>query len=258
MRIALLTGAGMSAESGIPTFRDALTGLWARFDPQRLATPEAFREDPALVWGWYRWRAARVRNARPHAGHHGVAALETLGHAVTVVTQNVDDLHERAGSSRVLHLHGRLLSSRCTSCGARMAPDPIAHDLPEGVSEGAREDPPACRACDGGRFRPDVVWFGEPLPEDAWRAAQEAIAACDLLLVVGTSGLVHPAAALPLHALARGTPVLEINPARTALSAQADAAWQVPAAAGIERLLARLETSPEAGPRMLIGHCPRR
>ncbi|WP_407354145.1 SIR2 family NAD-dependent protein deacylase [Luteimonas sp. R10] len=252
MRIVLLTGAGMSAESGIPTFRDALTGLWARFDPQRLATPEAFDDDPALVWGWYRWRAARARQARPHAGHLGIAALETLGHAVSVVTQNVDDLHERAGSSRVLHLHGRLLASRCAGCGARIDPDPIVA-APPPAGDGAREEPPACAHCDGGRFRPDVVWFGESLPGEAWNAAQEAIVACDLLLVVGTSGLVHPAAALPLHALAQGTPVLEINPERTALSTRADAAWPLPAAAGIERLLARLDASPEADPRTLIG-----
>ncbi|WP_149195534.1 SIR2 family NAD-dependent protein deacylase [Luteimonas suaedae] len=255
MRIVLLTGAGMSAESGIPTFRDALTGLWARFDPQRLATPSAFREDPALVWGWYRWRAARVRQARPNAGHDGIAALETLGHAVTVITQNVDDLHERAGSSRVLHLHGRLLSSRCSDCGARTVPDPIvAAPLP--TDDGAREEPPACAHCDGGRLRPDVVWFGEALPDDAWNAAQEAIAACDLLLVVGTSGLVHPAAALPAIALLRGSPVVEINPDATGLSTQADAAWRLPASRGIQRLIALLRGSPRADARELLAKRP--
>lgn len=251
MRIVLLTGAGMSAESGIPTFRDALTGLWARFDPQRLATPEAFRDDPALVWGWYRWRAARVRQARPHAGHRDIAALEALGHAVTVATQNVDDLHERAGASRVLHLHGRLLSSRCAGCGARADPDPItAAPLP--VDDGAREDPPWCADCGGGRFRPDVVWFGEALPEDAFHAARDAIAACDLLLVVGTSGLVHPAAALPAVARSRATPILEINPDVTGLSAQADAAWRTPASQGIRRLVALLQASPQADARELL------
>lgn len=250
MRIALLTGAGMSAESGIPTFRDALTGLWARFDPQRLATPEAFRDDPALVWGWYRWRADRARRARPHAGHLGIARLEALGHAVTVATQNVDDLHERAGSSRVLHLHGRLLSSRCAGCGTRVDPDPIAA-TPLPADDGAREDPPRCEGC-GDRFRPDVVWFGEALPEDAWEAAQEAVAACDLLLVVGTSGLVHPAAALPAIALSRATPTLEINPDATGLSVRADAAWRLPASRGIQRLARLLQASPQADARDLL------
>ena len=242
MRLVVLSGAGMSAESGIPTFRDALTGLWARFDAERLATEAAFRADPALVWGWYRWRAAMVAAATPNAGHHGVAALAADGHEVVVVTQNVDDLHERAGSPGVLHLHGRLLASRCIGCGARVDPDPILAGPapPEG---GAREAPPICAGC-GDVFRPDVVWFGEALPGDAWDAAADAVSACELLVVVGTSSLVWPAAGLPDLALRSGAPVLEINPVATPLSPRADARWATTASAGIARLRARIAQTP--------------
>ena len=251
MRITALTGAGMSAESGIPTFRDAQTGLWARFDAQRLATPGAFNDDPALVWGWYRWRAAAVLRAAPNAGHLGLARLEALGHEVTVATQNVDDLHERAGSARVLHLHGSLFASRCIDCAAPPAGEPL-RACPEAVpADGGREEPPACAAC-GGRLRPGVVWFGEGLPQATWRAAAEAVADCDLLLVIGTSALVYPAAALPLAAIESGTPVLEINPEPTALSSQVDASWRLPAGAGVGRLLERLDASPDASPRSLL------
>ncbi|WP_425603266.1 SIR2 family NAD-dependent protein deacylase [Luteimonas endophytica] len=244
----------MSAESGISTFRDALTGLWARFDPQRLATPEAFAADPALVWGWYRWRAAQVAAARPNAGHAGIARLEASGHRVDVITQNVDDLHERAGSTRVLHLHGRLLASRCADCGARRAPDPILGGPPP-AETGAPEPPPRCDAC-AGSYRPDVVWFGEALPQAPWEAACAAIQACELLVVVGTSGLVQPAASLPGLALARAVPVLEINPDATPLSARADALWRLPASRGIAALVARLEAAPGGDPRVLVAATP--
>lgn len=249
MRLVVLSGAGISAESGIPTFRDALTGLWARFDAERLATEAAFRAEPALVWGWYRWRAAMVAAAAPNAAHRDVAALVDDGHAVTVVTQNVDDLHERGGARDVVHLHGRLLASRCIACGARVAPDPIlaAPAPPDG---GTREPPPVCAAC-GAAFRPDVVWFGEALPTAAWTAAEAAIDACDLLIVVGTSSLVWPAAGLPARALDAGVPVLEINPQPTPLSLQATAHWPLVASAGIARLRVRLRRTP-GDPRSLL------
>lgn len=243
MRLVVLSGAGMSAESGIPTFRDALTGLWARFDAERLATEDAFRADPALVWGWYRWRAAMVAAAAPNAAHTDVAALVDDGHALTVVTQNVDDLHERGGVGDVLHLHGRLLASRCIGCGTRVTPDPIL--APPSPPDGdARETPPACAAC-GAAFRPDVVWFGESLPTDAWDAAEIAIDACDLLVVVGTSSLVWPAAGLPERAMRTGTPVLEINPQATPLSSRATAHWPLTATAGMAQLRARLQRTPD-------------
>ena len=249
MRLVVLSGAGMSAESGIPTFRDALTGLWARFDAERLATEAAFRADPALVWGWYRWRAAMVAAARPNSGHDGVAALAADGHEVVVVTQNVDDLHERAGSPGVLHLHGRLLASRCIGCSARVTPDPIlaAPAPPDG---GTREMPPACVRC-GEAFRPDVVWFGESLPSDVWDAAEAAVDACDLLIVVGTSSLVWPAAGLPERALDIGTPVLEINPHPTPLAPRATAHWPVDATVGLAKLRTRLRAAPDDPRRVL-------
>jgi len=239
MRIAFLTGAGMSAESGVPTFRDALTGLWARFDPAGLATPEAFRRDPALCWGWYRWRAALVRRARPNAGHLAIAGLAGRGHEVTVVTQNVDDLHERAGSRDVVHLHGSLFATRCFDCGRPAVPDPILEGLDAIGGAGAREAPPACVAC-GGPCRPGVVWFGEPLPADAWERACEALAACELLVVVGTSGLVQPAASLPRLAREAGARVVEINPVESAVSALAHESLRMGAGEGMRVLAERL------------------
>lgn len=251
MRLVVLSGAGISAESGIPTFRDALTGLWAHFDAERLATEDAFRADPALVWGWYRWRASMVAAAAPNAAHLDVAALAGDGHALTVVTQNVDDLHERGGARDVLHLHGRLLASRCIGCGARITPDPIlaAPSPPDG---GTRETPPACAAC-GAAFRPDVVWFGESLPADAWDAAEAAVDACDLLVVIGTSSLVWPAAGLPERALRAGTPVLDINPQATPLSSRATAHWSLTATVGMAQLRARLQKTPDDPRRVLAG-----
>ncbi|GAB1594469.1 SIR2 family NAD-dependent protein deacylase [Lysobacter claricitrinus] len=238
MKVAFLTGAGMSAESGVPTFRDALTGLWARFDPERLATPEAFRSDPDLVWGWYRWRAAQVQRVQPHAGHSAIAALESDGFDIAVVTQNVDDLHERAGSSRVHHLHGHLLRSRCIDCGAMSEPDPIVAPY-EGDADGHREAPPRCAAC-GGRQRPGVVWFGEALPDEAWSAGVDAIRGADRVVVVGTSGLVQPAASLPGLARRLGIHVLEINPQPSALTADVDEYWPMTASAGLLRLAGEL------------------
>lgn len=158
--IVVFTGAGVSAESGISTFRDDLTGLWSRFDAAELATPDAFRRDPDLVWGWYEWRRMNVLRASPNAGHVAIAAMEHHVPKLTLITQNVDDLHERAGSGSVIHLHGSLFAPRCFAC-ARPArfPDEFP-DEPEG---GRRVAPPKCSHC-GGRIRPGVVWFGETLP----------------------------------------------------------------------------------------------
>ena len=238
MRIAFLTGAGMSAESGIPTFRDALTGLRARFDAEQLATEAAFRRDPSLVWGWYRWRAATVLRAEPNAGHLGIAALQDA-HEVAVVTQNVDDLHERAGSREVTHLHGSLFASRCLDCGKGAQPDPILDRLAVHGGEGGREPPPACTAC-GGMLRPGVVWFGEALPAREWHAAEHTIERCECLVVIGTSGLVQPAASLPALARDAGRRVIEINPRPSAITPQANEHWPLGAAAGMQRLHAAL------------------
>ncbi|GAA1870392.1 SIR2 family NAD-dependent protein deacylase [Asanoa iriomotensis] len=210
-RVVVFTCAGISAESGVPTFRDDLTGLWARYDPEQLATPEAFDTDPDLVWGWYEWRRARVRQASPNAGHVAVAAIEARVPGSVVVTQNVDDLHERAGSTAPIHLHGSLFAPRCAAS---------AHpaELPESAaaSDGGRIEPPRCTECDA-LVRPGVVWFGEPLPEAALSAAVDACGDCDVLLTVGTSGVVYPAAALPLIAARAGATVIQINPDRTPL-----------------------------------------
>lgn len=221
MRLVALTGAGISAESGIPTFREAQTGLWERYDPMQLATPEAFRADPKLVWGWYQWRRKLCAEAEPNAGHRALVELErALESAPTessaperrsysLVTQNVDGLHRRAGSQAIVEFHGNIHGNHCFDCGADGGE--VALDV---------EGPPPCSAC-GGLLRPSVVWFGEAIPEDALQLSFEAVASCDLCLVVGTSSLVHPAAGLPDIALANGAEVVEINPEETPLTARA-------------------------------------
>lgn len=200
--IAVLTGAGMSAESGIPTFRDALTGLWSKFDPAQLASEEGFRADPALVWNWYAERREGVRRAQPNAGHLALAAFEARRPGrVTVVTQNVDDLHQRAGSHGVIRLHGDILEDRWLE--RRTHACDLAH-----VHAGT---PPRCAVC-GNLVRPGVVWFGEMLPEGALAAAEHAAEACDAMLVVGTSGAVWPAAGLAHAARRAGARVVIVNP----------------------------------------------
>ncbi|UQU68339.1 NAD-dependent deacylase [Couchioplanes caeruleus] len=221
-RVVVFTGAGVSAESGIPTFRDALTGLWERFDARALATPRAFRTDPALVWGWYEWRRTLVGRAHPNPAHHAVAGIP----GAVVVTQNVDDLHERAGSADVVHLHGSLFEPRCADCGE---PWPLPTDPADEPEEGRRLPPPRCARCSG-PVRPGVVWFGEALPEAALERAVEVAAACDLMLTIGTSGLVYPAAELPHVAARAGAAVIQINPQPTALDPVADVNLHGPAA----------------------------
>ena len=214
--ITVLTGAGMSAESGIPTFRQAQSGLWAQFSPKALATPEAWQRDPALVWGWYVWRMAGVRATQPNAGHHALArAAKTR--TIRIVTQNVDDLHERAGSREVIHLHGSLFAHRCSACARPFADV----DLPAPDAEPQFIPPPRCTDC-AELIRPGVVWFGENLPEVPFQAAVAASRDCDLMLVVGTAGVVHPAAALPAFARQHGAHIIEINPMKTELSVLAD------------------------------------
>lgn len=206
--LVVFSGAGVSAESAIPTFRDALTGLWENFDPARLATPQAFREDPALVWGWYEWRRMKVLQARPNPAHLAIAELARRLPRLTLITQNVDDLHERAGSSSVLHLHGSLHHPKCFACNR-----PFSGELPEPLlpEQGCSLEPPRCTGCNG-KIRPGVVWFGEALPPHILKEAFKAAGECDLLLSVGTSGLVQPAAQIPQLALEQGACVVHINP----------------------------------------------
>jgi NAD-dependent deacetylase len=205
-RLVVFTGAGVSAESGIPTFRDQLTGLWAKFDPAQLATATAFRNDPALVWGWYEWRRAQVAQALPNAAHVAIAALARNVPEMVVVTQNVDDLHERAGSKDVIHLHGSLQAARCFACARS---HPLAQYPSSGI-EASPIEPPRCSRCNG-KIRPGVVWFGEELPQVALRNAFKSARDTDLLLSVGTSGLVYPAARIPEIARESGARVLHIN-----------------------------------------------
>lgn len=219
-----LTGAGTSAESGVPTFRDAQTGLWERFRPEELATPEAFRAHPRRVWEWYAWRRRLVATARPNAGHHALVDLAGRVPAFTLITQNVDGLHQRAGSTGVIELHGNLTRRRCSAgCGVM---EPADED---------RRTPPPCPRC-GAPLRPDVVWFGEPLPADALEAAWQAAEGCDVFLSLGTSALVQPAASLPQVAASRGAVLLEVNPEETPLSHRAHAAVR----GGFAELLPRL------------------
>lgn len=224
--IVVLTGAGISKDSGLPTFREAQTGLWAQYRPEELATPDAFARQPDVVWRWYAWRRELVARAEPNAGHHAIAALQQRAPRCTLVTQNVDGLHQRAGSHDVVELHGSIARIRCDRCRL------------EEAQHGPGE-PPHCRAC-GGPLRPDVVWFGEMLPEHALARAAEEAAACDVLLAVGTSGVVYPAAGLVTLAARSGATVVVVNPdgsavppggvhvaapAGTALPALVELAW---------------------------------
>jgi NAD-dependent deacetylase len=231
--IAVLTGAGMSAESGIPTFRDARTGLWASHDPMRLASPEGFAADPGLVWRWYAERRAGVLAAEPNAGHRALAAFQRAHPGrLAIVTQNVDDLHQRAGSEDAIRLHGDLLEDRWFDACRRHARGGNVCD-PAWAAPG---EPPACAEC-GNRVRPGVVWFGEALPLAAFEAAERAVKACDVLLVVGTSGAVHPAAGLALQARRAGAHVVIVNPHPSELDAVAHRRLRGTAAGLLPRLL---------------------
>ncbi|MCS7316292.1 MAG: NAD-dependent deacylase [Bryobacterales bacterium] len=207
--VAALTGAGISAESGVPTFRGP-GGLWRRYRPEELATPEAFRRDPRLVWEWYDWRRQRIAQARPNAGHEALVRLEATKPRFTLITQNVDGLHERAGSRRVVKLHGDIWMVRCVVCGRERRDERAP--LPE--------LPPRCEC--GGLLRPGVVWFGEALPPAAWEQAEEAARQAEVFLVVGTSAVVYPAAGLIPLAQASGARVIEVNAEQTPYSSRLD------------------------------------
>ncbi len=196
--VCILTGAGVSAESGVPTFRDAQEGLWAKYDPQDLATPAAFLADPALIWRWYRWRRSLVAEARPNPGHYALAQLCKWVPRVTLITQNVDSSHQRAGSTEVIEFHGNLFDNRCFAEGT-LHPADDTHDVP------------TCPDC-GAYLRPGVVWFGEAIPEAALDESYAAATGCDLFLSIGTSSLVYPAAGLTDLAKDNGARTVEINP----------------------------------------------
>lgn len=248
--VVVFTGAGVSAESGIPTFRDAQTGLWRRFDAEALATPEAFERDPALVWGWYEWRRRKVLACSPNAAHRAVALLARRVARLTLITQNVDDLHERAGSPDVVHLHGHLSSPYCSACGRGYALEPAVDSEPQGEGrpgppkpdgEG-RLEPPRC-AC-GGRIRPGVVWFGEPLPRQPWERAVGAAQACDAFLCVGTSSVVEPAAGLTRTAIACGAVTIQVNIESTWLDPLVTLNLRGPAASMLPELVSTVWPEP--------------
>jgi NAD-dependent deacetylase len=220
--VVVLTGAGVSAESGIPTFRDAMDGLWAKFDPHELASPEGFERDPKTVTRWYDWRREKCAAAKPNAAHLALARLENhlaaQQRAFTLLTQNVDRLHQAAGSRNVVELHGTIWVWRCTRCGIEREERGVPF----------KEYPPRC-ACGGAR-RPAVVWFGEMLPEDAMQQAGDALEACDLFFSIGTSAVVEPAASFIHHARRRGAKTVEINREPTPITPVVD--WSLPGKAG--------------------------
>ncbi|WP_448851225.1 NAD-dependent protein deacylase [Corynebacterium sp. 335C] len=246
-RVEIFTGAGMSAESGLATFRDAQTGLWSHVDPQAMANFDAWRRDPSAIWPWYLWRARLARTAAPNAGHvavgrwrrvladHDAARTGGASSWLHVTTQNIDDLHERgcadAGADQhAAHLHGSLLEFRCDLCAAP-AEEP---ELPE--EPVAKLMPPFCGECGLGFVRPGVVWFGESLPADAFEEAESRALAADLMVAVGTSGVVFPAAGIPLAAAARGVPVVELSPEDTDLTPHIAHSWRTTAATGLPAL----------------------
>jgi len=213
-KLVALTGAGVSQESGLRTFRDAQEGLWAQYKPEDLASPEAFARDPKLIWDWYAWRREAVKGVRPNPGHYALVEIEKRNAEFTLITQNVDGLHRMAGSQNVLELHGNIQRVRCSEC------DALAKDWDDDL-----DSVPLCKKC-GGLLRPDVVWFGESLPLDQLAGAVEAARRCDVFLSIGTSGVVQPAASLAHAARHKGAVVVEINAEPTALTSKADFFFQ--------------------------------
>jgi NAD-dependent deacetylase len=227
-RIAVLTGSGISAESGIPTFRGK-DGLWKQYRAESLATSDAFERDPRLVWEWYDWRRGLIAKASPNAGHRVLAGWESLFPSFILITQNIDGLHQQAGSTKVLELHGNIWEVRCTAEQTISAIH--EHPLPE--------IPPRCRTC-GALLRPNVVWFGEALSVETIEKAFAAAASAELMFVIGTSAFVQPAASLPLAAADRGASIVEINPDPTPLTAHADYAFAAPAGEVLQAIAAKM------------------
>jgi NAD-dependent deacetylase len=212
-KVAVLTGAGISAESGIPTFRDAQTGLWAQYRPEDLATLQAFQREPQLVWEWYQWRRTLIAKSKPNLGHLALAEMERYVPELRLITQNVDGFHQQAGSGDrvpVIELHGNILRNRCSK-----------EDILIDAWNDCGELPPRCPSC-GSFLRPDVVWFGEPLPSEAIQTALEVAQSCQVFFSIGTSSVVEPAASLPFVASRSGAVIVEINPIPTPLTQTAN------------------------------------
>jgi NAD-dependent deacetylase len=228
-RPVVFTGAGVSKESGIPTFRDALEGLWAQYDPQELATPEAFQKNPELVWNFYQHRRDTLKGCHPNPAHYALAALERSKPNCTIITQNVDGFHQRAGSQKVIPLHGNISENRCFfNCPGIISSSALPVDGPV---------PPICPDCGEKSLRPNVIWFGEFLDDSLMAAAMASVKQCDLLLIIGTSGVVQPAASLALQAIEQGKVVIEINPEPTMYSTRATVFLPARAAEILPRLI---------------------
>lgn len=218
----VITGAGISAESGVPTFRDALNGLWANYSPEKLASPEGFLRNPELVWNWYQHRREMIGKAKPNEGHRRIGSLQHLVEAFHLITQNVDGLHQRAGSSNVTELHGNIHDTICFEHGHKVD-----------TWESTAPPPPKCPICDS-LLRPGVVWFGEPLPVKAIRKAESAASSCEVFFSVGTSSVVYPAAGLAHAAKHAGAIIIEINPEETALSDETDFVFRMSASQALQ------------------------
>jgi NAD-dependent deacetylase len=222
-KIVFVTGAGISQESGIPTFRGK-GGLWRKYDPMQLATIDAFYDDPKLVWEWYEERRKNIFNAKPNPGHSAIAELEKYKEVV-ILTQNIDGLHQKAGSTNVLELHGSIIRIKCTAC-----------DFKEEISTCFESFPPKCNFC-GSILRPDVVWFGEPLPQDIWKKAILHANSCDVMIIAGTSLVVSPANTLPVYAKQNDAKLVEVNPVKTIMSDDMDFLLKTTSAKGLPDLL---------------------
>lgn len=229
-RVAVLTGAGISAESGVPTFRDAQTGLWSRYDPAELATPQAFHQNPKLVWEWYTWRRELISRAHPNPGHYALVEMETLFPEFSLITQNVDGLHRLAGSHAIIELHGDISRTKCSF------ENQVISIWPE-----TGEIPPHCPHCSE-LLRPDVVWFGESLPAEPLEAAFMAASSCQVFLSIGTSTLVEPAASLPFIARRNEAAIIEINPQETPLTPLANYTSKHPAGEILPRMVTAIKS----------------
>ncbi len=226
-KIVFVTGAGISQESGIPTFRGT-DGLWRKYDPMQLATIDAFYDDPKLVWEWYEDRRKNILQAKPNPGHFAIAELEKYK-KVTVLTQNIDGLHQRSGSTKVLELHGSIIRIKCSVCNFK-----------DNIPTSFDELPPKCTSCNN-ILRPDVVWFGEPLPQDVWNQAIFEANSCDVMIIAGTSLVVSPANTLPVYAKQNNALLVEVNPEETIMSSEMDLSLKMTSAKALPNLITIFE-----------------
>jgi NAD-dependent deacetylase len=221
-KIVFVTGAGISQESGIPTFRGK-DGYWRKYDPMKLASIDAFYDDPKLVWEWYEDRRKNILSVKPNEGHFAISQMEEFKDVV-ILTQNIDGLHQRSGSTNVLELHGSIIRIKCTVC-----------DFIDNITENFESLPPKCKC--GSMLRPDVVWFGEPLPQNIWQSAIKEASVCDVMVIVGTSLVVSPANTLHVYAKQNGAILIEVNPEKTVMSNDMDLSIQATSAEVLPKIL---------------------